>query len=67
MLYSIYLPYVLIGNAEKGNRNNGVSWGTKNLTTQKSQFSLKGHQYTDTGRFKTVNGHLKPIFYFSGV
>lgn len=39
----------------------------KNLTTQKSQFSLIGHQYTDTGRFKTVNGHLTPGFYLSGV
>ena len=32
----------------------------------KSQFSVKGHQYTDTGRFKAVNGH-EPGFYLSDV
>lgn len=36
----------------------------KNLTTQKSQLSLKGHQYTDTGRFKTGQRTLDTMILF---
>ena len=40
----------------------------KNLTTQnKTQLPLKGNLYkTDNGRFKTINGHLKPDVYLTG-